>query len=88
MEQLIRASAADTPNPFRYMLQGNFTIAAETNAVRALPAEMRQQISVLQQDGFIKADNKGLSSNLQLQSGQLTANGKNIPLGEFKLQNK
>ncbi len=88
VEQLIRASAADTPNPFRYMLQGNFTIAAETNAVRALPAEMRQQISVLQQDGFIKADNKGLSSNLQLQSGQLTANGKNIPLGEFKLQNK
>ena len=88
VEQLIRASAADTPNPFRYMLQGNLTVSAESNAVLALPGEMRQQIAALQQDGFIKADNKGLSSNMQLQGGQLTVNGKNVPLGEFKLQNK
>lgn len=88
VEQLIRASAADTPNPFRYMLQGNLSISAESNAILALPTELRQQIAVLQQDGFIKTDSKGLSSNLQLQGGMLTANGKNVPLGELKFLDK
>ncbi len=88
VEQLMRASAADTPNPLRYMLQGDLTIAAESKAVLALPAEMQQQLAAYQQQGFIKTDSTGLSSNMQLRGGELTANGKVIPLKELGTQSE
>lgn len=83
VEQLMRASAADTPDPFKYMLQGDLTVSAETNAVLALPAVWQQQIAEFQQQGFIKSDSKGLTSNLLLRAGEVTANGKAIPVTEF-----
>ena len=88
VEQLMRASAADTPNPLRYMLQGDLTIAAESKAVLALPAEMRQQLATYQQQGFIRTASTGLSSNMQLRGGELTANGQVIPLQDLRTQSE
>ncbi|NCB57532.1 MAG: DUF945 family protein [Gammaproteobacteria bacterium] len=88
VEQLMRASAADTPNPLRYMLQGDLTIAAESKAVLALPAEMRQQLATYQQQGFISTASTGLSSNMQLRGGELTANGQVIPLQDLRTQSE
>ena len=88
VEQLMRASATDTPHPFKYMVQGDFTLSAEPKAVSGLPAEWQHQVSALQQQGFIKSDNKGLTSNLLLRSGEVTANGKVVPLNEFNTQHE
>jgi|GEM_PF-5829258 Bacterial protein of unknown function (DUF945). len=79
VEQLIRARAAATPDPLKFMLQGDLSISAESNALTALPADMRQQLDQLRQQGFVKADSKGVSSHLLLRGGTLTANDKLIP---------
>jgi hypothetical protein len=84
VEQLMRASAADTPDPFKYMVQGDLTISAETNVVLALPPAWQQQVAAFQQQGFIQSDSKGLISNLLLRAGEVTANGKAVPVDEFK----
>jgi len=44
----------------------------------------RQQLAGLQQQGFVKSDNKGLTSHLQLRGGELTANGKVVSVNEYR----
>jgi hypothetical protein len=87
VDQLIRASAADTADPFKYMVQGDLTVSAESNAVQGLPADVQQQLAALQQDGFVRSDSKGLISELLLRGGVVTANGKLVPLPDFYPQN-
>lgn len=84
VEQLMRASAADTPDPFKYMVQGDLTISAEPKIVSGLTAELQQQLAGLQQQGFIKSDNKGLTSHLLLRGGGLTANGNVVSVNEYR----
>lgn len=80
VEQLMRAAAANTPEPFKYMLQGDLDVSVETGALQILPTTMRQQLEALQQQGYVRLDNKGMSSNLLLRGGVVTANGKVVEL--------
>jgi len=83
VEQLMRASAAETADPFKYMVQGDLTVSAESKAVQGLPASAQQQLSSLQQEGFVRADSKGLTTELLLRGGAVTVNGKPVPLPDF-----
>ena len=80
----MRASAADTPDPFKYMVQGDLTVSAESKVVSGLAAEFQQQLAGFQQQGFVKSDSKGLSSHLLLRGGELTANGNVVSVNEYR----
>ena len=86
VEQVMQAAAAHTPDPFKYMIQGDLNFSAEMNAIQALPADVQQQLDVLQKQGYVKIDNKGLSSNMLLRGGVVTANGKIVDIEPTQMQ--
>ena len=65
------------------MVQGDLTVSAEPKIVSGLTAELQQQLAGLQQQGFIKSDNKGADEPFAV-TGELTANGNVVPVNEYR----
>lgn len=88
VEQLMRASATDTA-PFKNLVQGDLTITAEPAVMSGLPAEWQTELAALQQQAFIQSDDKKLMrSHLLLRNGDVTVNGKLLPINQFSIQDE